>query len=365
MPAGPTSYGICQCPAGPGYASVYGFMPIAVELGALTMPCRHVCTRRMRQGLAFTLAAALALCSLVATAATPPGRERGRAIYTQYCAVCHGATGRADTPVGQLLRPHPRNFADPVEMARVSADRVLRAIKEGRPGTAMASWAQVLSEAEMGDVMDHVLGLVERPPTPLSAEQLSVASGKRTYDRECASCHGLDGQPPADIIRVLNPAPRVFADPVEMARVDEGRMYLAIYRGRPGTAMGGRGELLGPTEIVDLMRYVRKLARPLPAGMTPAQLDRQVGELIYRQHCIGCHGERGNGHTPLGEQLSPMPFDFTNGAAMGATSDAELSQVILHGRPGTAMASWQGVLNQDDVRRVLSYIRQTFAAPRR
>ena len=299
--------------------------------------------------------------------AQPPAtlaQERGRALYMRHCTVCHGEDGRADTPVGRLLKPRPRNFADPIEMARLTVDRIYRAIKEGRPGTAMAPWKQVLSETEIGDVIDYVHDLASSAGTPpMRAEQLSLAVGRRIYERECASCHGVDGLADTEVAKVLDPPPRKFADPIAMARVDDGRMYMAIYRGRPGTAMGGRGELLAPAEVIDVMRYIRSLVRPLPTGMTGAQLDLRVGAQIYQQYCSACHGEKGDGQTSVGGHLAPPPRDFTRAAEMAVLGDSRFEQAILRGVPGTAMAPWEGVLNKDDVRRVLAFIRHTFPRP--
>ncbi len=296
-------------------------------------------------------------------AAQPPSRqafERGKALFQAHCAVCHGMDGRADTPVSRLLEPRPRNFTDPVEMARVSDDRIYRAIKDGRPGTAMAQWAQVLSEIEIGELIDYIRTLIRSSAPGLTAEQLSVEVGRRIYQKDCAPCHGLDGRADTQAAKALNPRPGDFTDPIEMARVDDGRLYTAVKLGRPGTAMGGWGELLSPVEIIDLMRYVRSLERPLPPGVKSAGLDVLVGERIYKRHCVPCHGEKGEARTPLGRSLVPHPRDFTDAQAMGRVSDKRMAEVIAHGSPGTGMAPWGGILNPEDIRRVILYIRQTF-----
>jgi mono/diheme cytochrome c family protein len=289
--------------------------------------------------------------------ASPPTFERGKALYEAHCAVCHGRDGRADTPVGRMLTPRPRNFADPVEMARVTVDRMYHAIKEGRPGTAMGSWAPVLTETEIGDLIDYIHTL-EVPRPALSAQQMSLEVGHRIFDRECAFCHGVRGRADTEVAKVLHPAPRNFADPIGMARLDDGRMYAAIKLGRPGTAMGGHGELLSPAEIIDVMRYIRTLTTPLPAGMTKARLDVLVGEKIFQEHCVVCHGQKGDGRTTLGQSLAPSPPNFAK--LLGTVSDKDLAEAIGRGRPGTAMAPWLGVLNSEDIRRVILFLRQTF-----
>jgi mono/diheme cytochrome c family protein len=116
--------------------------------------------------------------------------ERGKAVYEKHCAYCHGVDGKADTPVGRLLTPHPRNFADPVGTARLTVDRMYHAIKEGRPWTAMPVWHQVLSKSQIGDVIDYVRSLAPPQALKLSIEQLSLEIGRRIYEKECELCHG-------------------------------------------------------------------------------------------------------------------------------------------------------------------------------
>ncbi len=304
---------------------------------------------------------AMGIASNSGLAAEPlplPSPEGGMALYERHCVVCHGKDGKADTPVGRLLKPRPRDFTDPIDMARVTADRIYRSITQGRPGTAMAAWKEILTEAEIGDVIEYIQGLsTTRTTTTRSARQLSLDVGRRIYGRECAYCHGPEGRADTAAARILDPPPRNFADPVAMARVDDGRMYLSIFRGRPGTAMGGRGELLAPTEIIDVMRYIRTLVRPLPAGMTFAQLDIQVGNQVYGQYCAPCHGAKGDARTAIAAHLVPPPRDFTDAGGMASINDDRLAHSILRGVPGTAMAPWEGVLNKEDVRRLIVYIR--------
>ena len=299
----------------------------------------------------------------LASGATPqplprPAQERGKVVYESHCATCHGVDGGAETPAGRLLSPRPRNFADPVEMSRVTIDRIYHAIKEGRPGTGMAAWGQVLSESQIGDVMDYIQALARQTPARLSSEQLSLEVGRRIYERECVLCHGKDGRAQTEAARVLRPRPHDLADPIEMARVDDGRMYSSIKLGRRATGMAGWGELLSPAEIIDLMRYVRTLEQPLPRGMSRAELDIAVGRKIYEDHCAACHGPRGDGQTPLGQSLAPRPPDLARTLSSPAKTDRYLTDIIADGMRGTSMAPWRGILNGEDVRRVIAFMRQ-------
>lgn len=301
---------------------------------------------------------------LVAQAPKSTAHERGETLYRKHCAFCHGMDGRANTPVGRLLKPPPRDFTDPVEMARVTFDRMYRGIKEGRSGTAMAAWDTVLTETEIGDLIDYIHSLVPAEGTALSPEQLSLEIGRRHYKQSCVVCHGEDGRADTEAAKVLDPPPRKFADPIEMARVDDGRMYLAIKLGVRGTAMASWEHLLGPAEIIDVMRYIRTLVQPRPAGMTQTDLDLAVGRQIYEKRCAACHGDKGNGQSRLGRNLVPRPRDFTDAQRMAALSDKDLARAITQGRPGTAMAPWRGLLNTEDVRRVILFIRRTFQRAR-
>jgi high-affinity iron transporter len=103
-----------------------------------------------------------------------PSRERGRRLYEQHCATCHGVDGRADTPraVEYALagQPRPANFHAPEVARLLSPARVFATTRFGVPKTAMVPF-DFLSDAERWDIafytseLDHA-----KPPGPSRRE---------------------------------------------------------------------------------------------------------------------------------------------------------------------------------------------------
>jgi len=75
--------------------------------------------------------------------------------------------------------------------------------------------------------------------------------------------------------------------------------------------------------------------------------DPAKGKVLYEMHCMVCHGSQGKGDGPTGRMLKPPASDFTS-AASKKKSEAELTQIIENGKPGTAMGPWKGQLSPAD-----------------
>jgi high-affinity iron transporter len=90
--------------------------------------------------------------------ADPAARERGRALFERYCALCHGerGDGRGERRTG--LSTLPRDLTDARWQARTSSLRLFVAVREGVPGTAMPSWA-ALGEEDAWDLVAFVRSL--------------------------------------------------------------------------------------------------------------------------------------------------------------------------------------------------------------
>ncbi len=89
-------------------------------------------------------------------------RERGRALFLEHCALCHGdrADGRGVRRQG--LSSPPRDFTDPAWRDRTSPRHVFHSIREGSPGTAMPAW-KVLDDAQTWDLTAYLLAVSEKP----------------------------------------------------------------------------------------------------------------------------------------------------------------------------------------------------------
>ncbi len=73
--------------------------------------------------------------------ATPPDVTRGRTLYAQNCASCHGATGDGRGPQATRLDPPPIAFTDKGRADQRSLFGLYQVISQGLEGTAMPSFA--------------------------------------------------------------------------------------------------------------------------------------------------------------------------------------------------------------------------------
>ncbi|MGV7229214.1 MAG: c-type cytochrome [Nitrospirales bacterium] len=84
--------------------------------------------------------------------------------------------------------------------------------------------------------------------------------------------------------------------------------------------------------------------------------DSEAGQRIYEESCEHCHGYAGNGQGQMTEYLTPPPAKLTSESTQSKT-DAQLEEIILKGRPGTAMVGFEGALNATQMAGLLTYLR--------
>ena len=144
----------------------------------------------------------------------PEASERGKEVYENSCAHCHGVEGRGDGSAAENLLPRPRDFTRGLykirstEAGQLPTDQDLfDIITEGMPGSSMPGWETALSTDDRWQVVAYIKTFYdgfkenETPPKQITlagkisyAEQ-SVAIGKELYvELGCVECHGNVGR---------------------------------------------------------------------------------------------------------------------------------------------------------------------------
>ena len=94
----------------------------------------------------------------------PAARARGRSLFLEHCAICHGEHADGRGPRRSSLQPPPASFRDPSWRERTTPGDVYRVVREGRRGTPMPAWEPVLDERETWDVVAYLLGVGRETP---------------------------------------------------------------------------------------------------------------------------------------------------------------------------------------------------------
>jgi mono/diheme cytochrome c family protein len=326
---------------------------------------------------------------------------RGRQLYVDNCTSCHGTRGEGGA--GPALN-------NKVLLAKASDLVLFATIRAGRPNTIMPAWGQdnggPLTDEDIQNIVAFLRAWEPSAPEVQAAVfEPSAARGAAIYAGSCFICHGAEGQGGA--------AP-ALNDPARLTKLDDEWYRQTIANGRPAKGMPTWGTVLSPNQIEDLVALVGAwragervtpettvaellnsalfslsqgdtedaifyLERAKPIAFGPAlerfdpiialiqadQLEQALTDLgglrnewpvgdetsgaeIYADACKGCHGSDGQGG--VGRKLKPNEF-------IQQSANAELLALLLTGRPGTAMRSFDGRLSEMQLADVIAFLR--------
>ena len=115
---------------------------------------------RERRIVALPAVAVFILGGALIVAADSGDAQKGKALYEQSCAVCHGAQGKGDSPTGKLLMPPPANLTSAATQKKSDAE-IVQIITNGKPPSAMPAFKGQLSEQQILDAVAYVRSLVK------------------------------------------------------------------------------------------------------------------------------------------------------------------------------------------------------------
>jgi mono/diheme cytochrome c family protein len=120
-------------------------------------------------------------------------------------------------------------------------------------------------------------------------------------------------------------------------------------------ACGGGGSGTGSSSQNDI-----GTPEPVPAeyaGKTnPLGMDAAMeGGQVFQTNCQMCHGPQGHGDGPASGSLDPRPRNLA--ILQKSAADDYLFWRISEGKPGTSMVAWKGILTEEQIWQVVSFIR--------
>jgi len=196
----------------------------------------------------------------------------------------------------------------------------------------------------------------------VQAEPPPAYEGRRLYVSYCQLCHGTGGKGDGPLAQKMQITP---ADLTTTVRSRSDTILKKIITGEGRQTITGRDrhnllsnampewqDIFNDAQIDALIAYLRFL------GTSRHELmgDPEVGLQLYQKYCQVCHGVEGEGDGIMTKLMGMTPMDHTNPNVTNRLDNDELARSILDGK-GTYMPAWRGILSQDDVEALVSYIR--------
>jgi len=86
--------------------------------------------------------------------------DQGKKLYGQFCASCHGQSGKGDGPAAAALNPKPRDHTDKEYMSKLSDEDMFKVIKNGGASIGksplMPPWGASLKDDQIKDVVAYI-----------------------------------------------------------------------------------------------------------------------------------------------------------------------------------------------------------------
>lgn len=292
------------------------------------------------------------------------GFSLGEQVYNYYCYQCHGYAGDARTLASTYLKPEPRDFSRTAP-DQLSVERMLDAVRHGRPGTAMAGFAQVLRPEQI----EAVVGFIRREFMAAgrsNGRYHTAANGWPEHRRYAAAFPFATGEIPLD----------TPWDGLDASQRQGKRLYMtACITCHDRARVSDPGPVWEPRAVSFPRRHYSHKAPDALSGASPYRLHERSpvldglsgqerrGQALYLQNCAFCHAPDGTGRNWIGSFLEPHPRDLTDPAIVRAMTREQLRAVIREGLPGTSMPAWKHILREPQLSDLVAYVKRAFGRP--
>jgi len=242
-----------------------GFIAVLLSTGSPARSAQNEYQNQAHSGLALWEAPARAAQRSNPVPADEASIARGKELYLQECAACHGFTGKGDGAKVTELNVAPADLSRPA-LRDQSDGALFWKISEGK--VPMLSFRLRFSEKERWSIVNYVRTLASqrsiagptptgvsgraaqaaqaqssapsswqapaeasRQVNPVPADQSSLARGKQLYSHECADCHGATGKGDGPGASDLKATPADLSNPAIQQQTD-GTLFWKLSAGK-------------------------------------------------------------------------------------------------------------------------------------
>jgi cytochrome c oxidase cbb3-type subunit 3 len=182
--------------------------------------------------------------------------------------------------------------------------------------------------------------------------------GYEVFNKYCFICHGEEGKGDGPLAKKLKTPPANLTDNARLEKRTDKELVRIVEGTSPhGTVssdMPSWRNAISNSQVRSLVAYIRYLHR----GKHALPGNPGLGKKVYDSYCVQCHGPHGKADGVLTRVYSMEPVDHTDAERMNKITNKKLSAIITDGGTGSSlMPGWEGVLTEDEINAVISYIR--------
>lgn len=232
------------------------------------------------------------------------------------------------------------------ELAGPEGDAAAEAVMQNN------KWAQMSFDAPILNA--HSAKAQPGGSSPNLETVIPSGKGKQLWQDHCTSCHGQQGRGNGLAASSLSPQPTNLAEhEYTLTRINN-----VLWNGIEGTSMPAWRDQ-APEDLLAIAEYVKELYIPVEQSLATDEM-LSLGEQVFSNNCIQCHGENGDGAGFAANEFSTIPANFQ----LQRPSVRESLKALTTGREGTAMVPWGDRLNDSEMLAVTHYLRLFFIQDR-
>ena len=319
----------------------------------------------MTRGLAIlgALAALAGWPSPSRPADAPDALAEGRAVYNFRCYFCHGYSGNARTVAASFLNPPPADFTS-ASPASLPEQRIIATLGEGRPGTAMKSFATVLTGREIAAVARFVFDefVVRKAP---NTKYHTDENGWPNHERYRIAFPFATGEIPPDrpweqLDEVQARGRRLFLESCITCHDRGTAGDRGLWEARPLSYPRNNFSFTAPPKLDAKSSASAFALHDRPPRLTRMTRGERRGERLYQANCAFCHAADGTGKNWIGSFLEPHPRNLRDAGFMAGMTRERFVETVRQGLPNTSMPAWRDVLRREEIEAIADYVERAF-----